>query len=89
MIKLTQARWAQPGALGRSHSCELASSVPSVEFSNFFPVVIQTPASQADIILETENTKGGSITVQLTSCLTNLFCKKKNVSCHTAYSEPV
>jgi len=36
------------------------------------------------------NTKGGSITVALTSCLTSRFCKlKKIVSCHTADSKPV
>jgi hypothetical protein len=40
------------------------------------------------------NTKGGSITVQLTSCLTALdWCvwqiKTKIVSCHTADSKPL
>ncbi len=40
------------------------------------------------------NTKGGSITVPLTSCLTSLDysvlqIKTKNVSCHTADSKPV
>jgi hypothetical protein len=40
------------------------------------------------------NTKGGSITVPLTSCLTGLDysvlqIKTKMVSCHTAYSKPV
>ena len=40
------------------------------------------------------NTKGGSITVPLTSCLTSLdqsvlLIKTKNVSCHTAESKPV
>ena len=40
------------------------------------------------------DTKGGSITVPLTSCLTGLDysvlqIKTKIVSCHTAYSEPV
>jgi hypothetical protein len=40
------------------------------------------------------NTKGGSITVPLTFCLTGLdYCvwqiKTKIVSCHTAYSKPV
>jgi hypothetical protein len=40
------------------------------------------------------NTKGGSITVPLTSCLTSLdqsvlLIKTKNVSCHTADSKPV
>jgi hypothetical protein len=40
------------------------------------------------------NTKGGSITVLLTSCLTGfdksvLQIKTKIVSCHTANSEPV
>ncbi len=40
------------------------------------------------------NTKGGSITVRLTSCFTGLdlpFCKYKQkiVSCHTAESKPV
>ncbi len=35
--------------------------------------------------------KGGSITVQLTSCLTGLVLSvlQKNVSCHTADSKPV
>ncbi len=40
------------------------------------------------------NTKGGSITVLLTSCLTGLDLsvlqlKTKNVNCHTADSKPV
>jgi hypothetical protein len=40
------------------------------------------------------NTKGGSITVPLTSCLTGLDwsvlqIKTKTVSCHTADSKPV
>ncbi len=40
------------------------------------------------------NTKRGSITVLLTSCLTGLdqsvlHVKTKIVSCHTAYSKPV
>ncbi len=40
------------------------------------------------------NTKGGSITVLLTSCLTGLDksvlqIKTKNISCHTADSKPV
>ncbi len=43
---------------------------------------------------ESGNTKGGSITVLLTSCLTGLDksvikIKTKNVSCHTADSKPV
>jgi hypothetical protein len=42
----------------------------------------------------TGNTKGGSISVQLTSCLTGLDypvlqLKAKIVSCYTAYSKPV
>jgi hypothetical protein len=45
-------------------------------------------------ILAAGNTKGGSITVPLTSCLTGLDysvlqIKTKNVSSHTAASEPV
>jgi hypothetical protein len=44
--------------------------------------------------LEAGNTKGGSITVLLTSCLTGLDLsflqiKTKNVRCHTADSKPV
>jgi hypothetical protein len=42
--------------------------------------------------VEPRNTKGGSITEQLTSFLRiSLFCKMKTkiVSCHTAYSKPV
>jgi hypothetical protein len=44
--------------------------------------------------VESGNTKGGSITVPLTSCLTGLDysvlqIKTKMVSCHTAYSKPV
>jgi len=44
--------------------------------------------------LSTGNTKGGSITVLLTSCLTGLdlailIIKTKNISCHTADSKPV
>ncbi len=44
--------------------------------------------------LNAGNTKGGSITVQLTSCLTSLDhsvlqIKMKIVSCHTADSKPV
>jgi hypothetical protein len=44
--------------------------------------------------LEPGNTKGGSITVPLTSCLTGLDksalqIKTKIVSCHTADSKPV
>jgi hypothetical protein len=44
--------------------------------------------------LTSGNTKGGSITVQLTSCLTGLEQsvlqkKAKIVSCHTADSKPV
>ncbi len=35
------------------------------------------------------NTKGGSITVLLTFCLTVLQIQTKNVSCHTADSKPV
>jgi hypothetical protein len=35
------------------------------------------------------NTKGESITVPLTSCLTGLKIKTKFVSCHTADSKPV
>jgi hypothetical protein len=35
------------------------------------------------------NTNGGSITVQLTSCLTGLQIKAKIVSSHTADSKPV
>jgi hypothetical protein len=45
-------------------------------------------------MLSAGNTKGGSITVPLTSCLTGLDksvlqIKTKNVSCHTADSKPV
>jgi hypothetical protein len=44
--------------------------------------------------VESGNTKGGSITVPLTSCLTGLDksvlqIKTKIVSCHTADSKPV
>jgi hypothetical protein len=44
--------------------------------------------------VEAGNTKGGSITVPLTSCLTGLDSpvmqiKTKNNSCHTADSKPV
>jgi hypothetical protein len=38
---------------------------------------------------ESGYTKGGSITVLLTSCLTVLQIKTKNVSCLTANSKPV
>ncbi len=46
------------------------------------------------VILSLGNTKGGSITVWLTSCLTGLDLsilqiKTKIVSCHTAESKPV
>ncbi len=46
------------------------------------------------IISKAGNTKGGSITVPLTSCLTGfdysvLKIKTKIVSCHTADSKPV
>ncbi len=46
------------------------------------------------LLLYSGNTKGGSITVPLTSCLTGLdWCvlqiKTKIVSCHTADSKPV
>ncbi len=46
------------------------------------------------ILARPGNTKGGSITVPLTSCLTGLDqsvlqIKTKNVSCHTADSKPV
>ncbi len=40
-------------------------------------------------MVQAGNTKGGSITVQLTSCFTGLEIKTKNVSCHTADSKPV
>ncbi len=47
-----------------------------------------------DRIVKPGNTKGGSITVLLTSCLTGLdysvsLIKTKIVSCHTADSKPV
>jgi hypothetical protein len=46
------------------------------------------------MIVQAGNTKGGSIIVQLTSCLTGLDwsvlqIKTKIVSCHTADSKPV
>ena len=45
-------------------------------------------------MIKAGNSKGGSITVLLTSCLTGLDwsvlqIKTKNVSCHTADSKPV
>jgi hypothetical protein len=45
-------------------------------------------------MLKPRTTKGGSITVPLTSCLTGLdwsvlYIKTKTVSCHTAHSKPV
>jgi hypothetical protein len=46
------------------------------------------------VLVTTGNTKGGSITVLLTSCLTGLDepvfqIKTKIISCHTAESKPV
>ncbi len=51
-------------------------------------------SSCSSAIIHSGNTKGGSITVPLTSCLTSLDqsllqIKTKNFSCHTADSKPV
>jgi hypothetical protein len=56
------------------------------------PCVSSSMASKYDLLAG--NTKGGSITVLLTSCLTGLDysvlqIKTKIVSCHTADSKPV
>jgi hypothetical protein len=53
-----------------------------------------TNANNAALSVEARNTKGGSITVPLTSCLTGLDqsvlqIKTKIVSCHTADPKPV
>jgi hypothetical protein len=68
---------------------------------SFFQRVFDTSLNRAENELLIEqtwigsgNTKGGSITVQLTSCLTGLDysvlqIKTKIVSCHTANSKPV
>ncbi len=54
-------------------------------FQGFFYVAVNSTN-------EAGNTKGGSITVLLTSCSTGLVCfanKNTIVSCHTADSKPV
>ncbi len=55
---------------------------------------VRTPALSACACHKPGNTKGGSITVPLTSCLTGLDqpvlqIKTKIVSCHSAYFKPV
>ncbi len=69
-----------------------------MSFKRIFPTYISLNFSQRfDYVQATAtpgNTKGGSITVPLTSCLTGLDqsvlqIKTKIVSCHTADSKPV
>jgi hypothetical protein len=72
---------------------------PAMQLSNHFllPNTLlkwKSALFHFSIIIEAGNTKGGSTTVPLTSCLTGLdLCvlriKTKFVSCHTADSKPV
>ena len=59
-------------------------------------VLVQAPTNNHKVhnLVKAGNTKGVSITVPLTSCLTGLDwpvlqIKTKIVTCHTAYSKPV
>ncbi len=63
---------------------------PKLDNSKFNPILLFSQS----FTLKAGNTKGGSITVPLTSCLTGLDWsvlqnKTKIVSCHTADSKPV
>jgi hypothetical protein len=65
----------------------------TILFSLGWPVAGFEPLLPGSLV-KPGNTKGGSVTVPLTSCLIGLDesvlqIKTKNVSCHTADSKPV